>query len=133
MGYRLINHTADLGIRVTAQDMPSLFREAGLALARIIGAAGREKPESLEVSIEGIDHVDLLVRWLQELLYLIEVRHVRIAGIEIRGLSRTELNALVSCRCEDTPLAREIKAVTYHHLDIRPVEGGLEASIIFDT
>ena len=97
MGYRLIDHTADLGVRVTAQDMPSLFREAGLALARIIGATSREKQESIEASVEGIDHVDMLVRWLQELLYLIEVKHVRIAGIEVRELSQAKLTALVSC------------------------------------
>lgn len=133
MAYRFIEHTADLGIRVTAQDLRELFREAGLALAQIIGAESRGMSESLEVSLNGIDHVDLLVRWLQELLYLIEIKHVRVGGIEIRELSETDLKALIHCRYEDTPLTREIKAVTYHNLDIQTIDGKIEASIIFDT
>jgi SHS2 domain-containing protein len=133
MGYQFIEHTADLGIRVRAQDLSSLFREAGLALVEIVGAKSRKRPESLDASIGGLDQVDLLVRWLQELLYLIEVKHLRIGLIEIRELSETRLKALISGRFEDTPLDREIKAVTYHNLDIRTIDGAFEASIIFDT
>lgn len=133
MGYRFIEHTADLGIRVTAPDLKSLFREAGLALVEITGASSREIMEGLGISLEGIDNVDLLVRWLQEVLYLIEVKHVRIGEIEICELSDTFLKALISGRREDTPLIREIKAATYHNLDIRTIDGAFETTIVFDT
>lgn len=83
------------------------------------------------VAVEGIDPVDVLVRWLQELLYLMEVR--RLASGEVNGLRDTGLSALVAGEWAQDPPARGIKAVTYHGLEIRRIEDSFEAVIIFDT
>jgi SHS2 domain-containing protein len=132
MGWRLIDHPADMGVRVNAPDLPSLFREGALALAEITGASSADASEALEVSASGIDRVDLLVRWLQEVLYLIMVKDLRISGIEISRLTETEVHARVRGTFQKTGLAVEIKAVTYHNLDIVRKGDSFEASIIFD-
>lgn len=132
MGWQFIDHTADMGIRVKAPDLPSLFREGALALAEITGASCTEGAEAMEISVQGIDRVDLLVRWLQEVLYLVMVKDLRIRDVEVTHLTETDLRALVQGLHRKTGLKQEIKAVTYHYLDIVRSRGSFEASIIFD-
>lgn len=95
MAYSLIEHTADTGFRVTADSVQGLFADAGMALADIAGASGGREIVRTEVTMEGIDQADLLVRWLQELLYLMEVRRLRISRLEIPELGDTCMTAVV--------------------------------------
>jgi SHS2 domain-containing protein len=132
MGWQAIDHMGDMGIRVTAPDLPSLFREGALALVDITGAGSQEGGEAREVSVRGLDQVDLLVRWLQEILYLLMVKDLRVRGIEILSLTETDARAQVLGSCLKTPLKREIKAVTYHGLDIIHRGDSYEVSIILD-
>jgi SHS2 domain-containing protein len=132
MGYELIEHTADSGIRVDASDLASLFREAGTAIVDITGAQSTDGPIFLDVQAQGIDRVDLLVRWLQELLYLIMVKDLRIHSIEVKSLTDTGLQARLRGAYQDTRLKGEIKAVTYHGLDIVDTGSSFTATIIFD-
>ena len=133
MAYSLIEHTADTGFRVTAGSVQGLFADAGMALAGIAGASGGRETVRTEVTVEGIDQADLLVRWLQELLYLMEVRRVRISRLEIPELGDTRMTAVVKGEYGSGPPAREIKGVTYHGLEIRRAGGGCEAVIIVDV
>ena len=132
MGYEYIDHTADLGIRVRSGDLRSLFRDAGMALVDLLGASSEDAPIVTGITVEGIDENDLLVRWLQELLFLLDTRAFRVFSIEIRDMTGTSLRAAVAGSRGTSPLSHEIKAVTYHGLDIRHIDNGLEATIIFD-
>lgn len=58
------------------------------------------------MAYELIDPVNVLVRWLQELLFLMEVRRLRLASVEVTGLRDTGLSALVEGRVGAEP-ARE--------------------------
>ncbi len=133
MTYRFIDHTADIGIRVASADIRGLFEEAARALVEIMGARSSGGSRQERISVHGLDQVDILVRWLQELLYLIEVRDLRITQVEIVEIGETDLEALVTGTVSPTPLKAEIKAVTYHNLEIQEVDNNLEATIIFDT
>lgn len=133
MGYEFIEHTADLGMRVRAHDLKALFEEAGRALADIAGASCSECSVSLQAEIQGIDHVDLLVRWLQELLFLVEVKGLRISSTEILDLTETRLRVGIHGKYAPVVLKHEIKAVTYHNLAIRHIDNAYEATIILDV
>jgi len=63
---------------------------------------------------------------------LVVVKDLRISGIEMSQLTETDVHALVRGVYRKTRLAVEIKAVTYHNLDIVRKRGSFEASIIFD-
>jgi SHS2 domain-containing protein len=74
MGYDLFDHTGDVGVRVWADDLKGLFCEAAKALFDII--TDLEQVEmNLEriVAVEGMGREELLVAWLNELLYLHDV------------------------------------------------------------
>jgi SHS2 domain-containing protein len=132
MGWQILDHTADMGIRVNAPDLASLFREAGHALVDIMGAGSTDGGEIQTISLEGIDREDLLVRWLQEILFLVMARDLRIKGIDVLDLTECRMQARVSGVRRKTSLEQEVKAVTYHDLQIVHRESLYEASIIFD-
>ncbi|HOO45951.1 MAG TPA: archease [Deltaproteobacteria bacterium] len=134
MTYRYIDHTADIGIHVVSENERGLFEEAARALIDILGAACPDKDlEHLRVAVEGLDRTDTLVRWLQELLYLIEVKDLRIFSLRVSTLQETFLEAEIEGIHSPSRLRMEIKAVTYHNLEIAEVDNRVQATIIFDT
>jgi len=134
MGYQYIDHTADLGIKLTSPDIKSLFEEAALSVVDIMGATAKHEKISIEITVRGLDRIDTLVRWLQEVIYRITVKDLRIANIKITHLDDTMLKADVRGMYRRSRLSTEIKAVTYHDLEIKKRHDNLyEVTIIFDT
>jgi protein archease len=133
MPYTLIDHTADIGIRVCAHTVRSLFEEAAYALVDVMGARTPEGTDHVSIETRGIDRVDLLVRWLQEVLYLVEVKDFRIKDVLVQTLSETQIRAFLKGAYTGEPLETEIKAVTYHNLNIQEIDNACVATIILDT
>ena len=131
-GYREIEHTADWELEVWAPDLPALFEQAARGMYALAGARLREGARlqhSLE--LEAHDAEDLLVAFLSELLYLGEDEGLGFDAYRI-WVQGEKLTAELS----GAPLAgldKEIKAVTYHNLNIQRGPRGLEARIVFDV
>ena len=73
--YELIDHTADIGLKVNGTTLFDLFENAALGMFHIIGGKVKSQDSAvLEKSIEVKKTVDafeeLLVSWLSELLYI---------------------------------------------------------------
>lgn len=134
--YELFDHTADVGVRVRAKSLPDLLRVAGDGLYAVIGeltAHGEPRRERFECA--GPDLAVLLRDYLAELLLIFErdLRMVTTAEVEVFEPGR--LIATGESRAIDraaSDLQREVKAITYHGLELRPVEGGYEAIYIVD-
>jgi SHS2 domain-containing protein len=133
LSYTIIDHTADLGITVHAPDILSLFTEAAQALVEILGAKAGHPEHEIMLTVEGYDHEDLLIRWLEELRYSIESLDLSIAGLTIDTLTTQRLQARIKASRRTAPLKTCIKAVTYHALAIKTLDKGLATTIIFDT
>ncbi len=137
MPYTLIDHTADLGIRVRASGLRELFEEAAAALFDLITNRGRvTETAQRTLAVQGRDRPDLMVNWLRELLYLWNGEQLLVARTRIDTLDDSRLAARVWVAAYDPrwhELHHEIKAVTYHGITVRPVSGGWEAVVIFDV
>jgi SHS2 domain-containing protein len=128
-----IEHTADWALKIEARDMAELLYNAALGMIALMGLDTADSVGSKRrIEIKAIDREDLLVSWLQELLYLMESRGVSFGGMEIQVKDGTNLAALVEEIPCKSPL-KEIKAVTYHNLAIKETEKGLEAVVVFDV
>ncbi len=134
--YRLIAHTADAGMQVTAADPRSLFTEAGLARAGLLAAATHPcEGRVCQVALEGADWTDLMVNWLRELLYLFNGRERLVREIVILHLEARRIEARLACDHFDPcrhAAGPEIKAVTYHQARVSHDTAGWTARIIFD-
>jgi protein archease len=133
-GYEVLEHTADVGLRVWAPDFGALFEEAALALIAIMGTATGAETRREEVNLEAPDGVALLVDWLSEVLFLFDARglvplHIE-AYVEPWHLRAT----MTGCDAEHFQQGgAAVKAVTYHDAMLRETDSGWEARIYLDV
>jgi SHS2 domain-containing protein len=134
--YETFDHTADLGLRVRAADLDTLFAEAAEALfATIVDDLGSVDPlERIEVEIAGEEREFLLFDWLRELLYRFDAEHRLLAKFEAH-VSDAGLKASAWGEPYDPArhqLGHEVKAITYHELKVEQTADGWLAEIIVD-
>ena len=131
-GFREHAHTADWELEVWASDLSELFVQAARGMYALSGVCLQPAPRlSHAVELHSSDPEGLLVKFLSELLFLIEKEGLAFDTFDLK-LDHDHLLAGL----EGAPLAsikKEIKAVTYHRLLIRPTQQGLTVSIVFDV
>lgn len=131
-GYLELEHTADWQLAVWAPDFVMLLVEAARGMYALSGTRLETKQsESRTLEISAQEREVLLVMFLEELLYLGEMEGLAFDKFELKlnnGILSAQLvgGELISQE-------KEIKAVTYHNLNIKETERGLEANIVFDV
>jgi len=134
--YELIDHTADFGIRVFGSDSQALFTNAALALFDVITEMDVLKGrDSCNITASGEDWPDLMINWLREILYLWNGREMLVKSVRILSLSENKISAKIYFDAYMPGLhtiKTEIKAVTYHQIQVKSSPSGWEAQIIFD-
>jgi len=134
--YTLLDHTADLGITIRGANLIDLFESAGNALIHVmLGDNPRGKTRSMKISVSGDDLADLMVRWLGEILYFFEGDDLVVTSINIDSLTSSQLEATLETVPYDPEIheiLNEIKAVTYHQIEVTNKGDIWEARVIFD-
>ena len=133
MRFEELDHTADVGIRAYGASLEELFANAAAGMFSLITDLERVRPKGeVEVRVKGGDLGELIVNWLQELLFLHETQRlllcefaVTLDGLSLSARARGEK---IDKRHHELKLA--VKAVTYHNLKIDPAKG--VAEVIFD-
>jgi SHS2 domain-containing protein len=134
--YEFFDHTADMGIRVRAAGMAELLMPAAEGLYAAIGELVAVGEGSLvHFDFQGDDPSVLLRDFLTELLILFERDQRRL--VAVLDAPFTESRLMVTAKMSPVDLERsvfhrEVKAITYHELSIRPIPGGYEATFIVD-
>lgn len=135
--YETIEHTADIGIRAYGDSRRELFESAAGGMFAMMADPETVKPDvEFTVRAEAADGVSLLVEWLNELLYVFDSKGVLLKRFEIVELGETDLRARVFGEAIDRSrhaLETDIKAATYHMLDVTESGGRWSAQIIFDV
>ena len=128
MGYEILDHTGDLGIRVWAADIKGIFQETARALFDIITDLDKvEVHLDLEVAVKGSGQEELLVAWLNELLYLYEVEDLLLCDFTITEIDEGSIKGVAMGEEFDEDrhdIKTSIKAVTYHQVEIQGQDGG---------
>jgi SHS2 domain-containing protein len=134
--HRLLEHTADMGIEASGETLEELFAQAAYGLLEIIaGAPVALCREEKIVTVEGGDSEELLVNWLNEILYLFEIKRFFPLDFEIEEVRENRLLARVRGEPFDPqrhPVEREVKAVTYHQLRLEKIDGLWQARVYVD-
>lgn len=132
-GYHEIEHTADWELHVWAPDLSALFEQAARGMYALSGTRLQNEPRQMKyLELSAADIESLLVIFLEELLFLGEQDHL---GFDAYDDVRLDENR-IELRLEGAPIlsqSKEIKAVTYHNLEIRESKRGYEVNIVFDV
>ncbi|MFH1501461.1 MAG: archease [Candidatus Eisenbacteria bacterium] len=137
--YTEIEHTADVGIELTAVDLASALSTAAAAMFDMmcgLDLVAEDWRTTLTVDAREGDLENLLVRWLSELLFLHHSEGVLLSRFEVVSLGGGSLTANVAGERIDAarhPAGLEIKAATYHDLLIDESTDGWRVRVIFDT
>jgi SHS2 domain-containing protein len=134
--FEVFEHTADLGLRVAAENLETLFADAARGLFSVIVANLDEvRPvQEKQVHVRGTARDYLLFDWLSELLYIFETERLVLSKFAVR-ISDAELRATASGELLDPTRhvpAHEVKAITYHGLKVEQTTSGWQAEVIVD-
>jgi SHS2 domain-containing protein len=130
--FELLEHKADLKIRVFGRDLTGLFINAALAVAEQQNPAiGKSVKEWESVEINSSDLNSLLVDWLNEILSRSDLNQKVYTDFQIEKLSKNYLKAMMAGQKIDRKQL-EIKAATYHQIEIKRAGSRWQATIIFD-
>ena len=135
-GYSILDHPADMGIEACAATIEEAFEQAAEALISIILDPSRiECEESREVTIDAIDIEHLLVKWLSEILYLYDGERFVVGRFHVDELNDTHLKARLLGEKffpskHSTKL--DVKAITYHQLQIDRGHDGVRVRVFLD-
>jgi SHS2 domain-containing protein len=134
--FQVLPHTADVGLRVTADTLGALFEDAGCGFfSLIVGQLSEIRPRvQKRFELSGSDIEYLLFDWLNELLFTFEYERLLFSefqvSIDSKGLQATARGEQLDHTRHH--LTHEIKAITYHGLKVVRNPGGWLAEVLFD-
>jgi SHS2 domain-containing protein len=134
--FEILDHTADIGVIVYGESLGTLFENAGEAFFHLITdlrKVRRRIEKRIDIGGESLDR--LMVDWLSELLYLHDVEGLLFKGFRVKSAGKDGLKAVAKGEPfqEGVHIIKtEVKAVTYHQIEVRQEKGRWRAQIIFD-
>jgi SHS2 domain-containing protein len=131
-GFEEIPHTADWSIRIWAPDLEELFIQAANGMQTLMGLKFAEiKRERREIDVRAEDTEGLLVAFLNELLFRLEIEKCACDRFSL-SLDGYHLTGWGECG-RVLSINKEIKAVTYHRLKIDSNADGFNTTVVFDV
>jgi SHS2 domain-containing protein len=134
--FETFEHTADLGLRVTAASREELFVEAarGLFSIMVTDLDTVQPVVRRSYTIPGVEDDYLLFDWLNELLYTFESEKLLLSQFDV-SIASGRLQASASGEVMDLQRHRmehEVKAITYHGLRVEHTDSAWLAEVIVD-
>jgi len=134
-GFKILeNHPADVRVYVRGKTKQKLFLNALLAMNKILDPQIRTRVKSIsrKIKIKSIDLNALIVDFLNEVLYQVQTNKEIYFQVQFKKFKDTEINAELIGRPFES-LKEDIKAATYHNLEIKRKKGFFETMILFDV
>ena len=119
--YRLIPHTADMGLYAYGKTLAEAYASAAFGMLSIMTDLRKvRESEARHVSLDEQDRESLLFAWLNRLLYMFDVEHILFRRFEVR-LEGTHLSA--DCYGEKYDPQRHritigVKSATYYMIEV---------------
>jgi len=135
MSFQLFEHTADIGVEAYGSTLEEAFEEVAKGMFSII--TNGSKIESKERRVIRLpvdsDKEQLVVDWLSELLYINDVEGLVFGEFKVKINNELVGEAWgEEYDREKHGYGVEIKAVTYHMLQIKRNKKGFHIRVLFD-
>ena len=135
MSYEILDHTADIGLKSRSDSLSEVFCDCARGMFSLLVAGTIENQQKILVSIQADSAEELLHDWLSELNYLFLVKQNVFQDFSIVNMDESKLEAV--CFGEKYDGSRhscdmEIKAVTYHQIQVQKSQDCWIAQVFFD-
>ena len=134
--YEVLEHTADVGLRLTGDSPEEILEAAAEGLADLQGAWFPGEGQDVPLEVSAADLPGLLVRWVDEVLYLLESRDAVLGGVSVwqvdggRAVGAIRLAARGDRELE----SMGIKAATLHRVRFEQgPDGAWSADVYLDV
>jgi len=135
--FEIIEHTADVGLKIYGGDISELFVNAAVGLFSLIIDLNKVSSDiQIDIDLKDDNKEELLVSWLNELIFQFSARSFIPKEFKIDEISDNRICAKASGEKIDLSkhkILSEIKAATYHELEVKKTDKGFEARVILDT
>jgi len=138
--YRLLPHITDAYVEVRASTLRAAFEDAAFAMFDVMTdptAVGSEFTDQFEVTAH--DEVSLLHDWLEQLLLKFDLEGKVYSRFEIEKIETRNENLRLVAKAHGGlfqrgrhPAKVEVKAVTYHRMEVKATSDGYVARYILD-
>ena len=137
MRYHVIDHTADLRLRIFGKTAGELFVNGVYALFDLLTDLDQVQLKAeRSVTASGTDWPELWVNYLRECLYVYNGEGLLIRDCVILSLDRSQVTARLRGEAFEPSrhqIKQEIKAVTYHQASVQTTVQGWKGKVILDV
>ena len=134
--FEILEHTADVGVVARGRTLAEAFAHAAQGMFSImVNLDGVREVEERSMAVAGHDWPSLLVAWLSELLYFLDVDGLVFKRFEIGEMQPYSLKASAYGEKIDRQrheLGPGVKAVTHHMLEVGEDEDGYRVQVLLD-
>jgi SHS2 domain-containing protein len=138
--YKVLEHTADVGIEAVGTDFAEALEKASEGLSSImVNMKEIETFEMKDIFLEADDEELLVVKWLNEILFYFDSESFVCKKVQVKEIKKCDgsykIQGLFFGKCfdpkEDTMLVH-VKAVTYHQLSVIKEKDNVMIKVFFD-
>ena len=126
-----------MGVTIRAGNLRELFETACQAMFdQIVDRRNLKGRDKIQLRVTGIDLSDLMINWLRELLFLWNGHQYLVKQARVVHIEEKALNARIAYDPYNPGIHEvltDIKAVTYHGIDVREAGAWWQATVIFDV
>ena len=130
---------ADAAFEAFGDTLEELFESCALATFEVMVDTKNVKPEQKEkILIKDLNLDDLLFDFISELVYLKDARKIFFSKFDLK-INKNEEYSLKGeiwgerIDYKRQEIRRDVKAITYHMLEVKKIDSGWRAQVILDT
>jgi SHS2 domain-containing protein len=135
MKYKFIDSiTSDVLFEAYGKSLKELFENSAEALASIqcrIKEINPEQPRFVELKADNLD--DLMIKWLQDIIALVDIEEMFFSKFDIKEISETKLKAEIWGEPISIKKGQTVvKAVTYYKFKLEKIKDMFKATVSLD-
>jgi SHS2 domain-containing protein len=143
--YKYIEHLSDIGLEFYGNTVEELFENAAEGMFSVMSDLKLVKPlekRNVKITSENAGYEDLLILWLERLLYWYEVDNILFSEFKVKRIDMKNHNLILDAGISGEKIDLDkhkitvsVKAPTYHMLEIKKDNRRhkWEGRIIFDV
>ncbi|RJS75678.1 archease [Candidatus Bathyarchaeota archaeon] len=140
MGFRFLEHTADVYVAAYGETLAEAFENAALAMFETMTDTENVKPTIRKtVEAEGFDKQSLLYNWLEKLLLIFELDNLLLSRFKIHTISESDKGFKLEAEVHGEPFNPKkhrqkvgVKSITYHRMEIHETPKKTTVKFILD-